>query len=251
MRVLARINRPSTLDLLRRAAIQPGMVCLDVGCGGGDVSFDLARLVEPGGWVLGLDMDEVKIELARAEAKAQGITNVEFRVADLDEWESAPDFDLAHARFVLSHLREPKSTLAKIRKALRSGGVVVVSDVEFRGYFSEPDSPALRRHLELYVATVKRRGADPNIGPRLPSLLTQSGFDHVQMCVVQHAATEGEVKMITPMTMEFAADAVVADGLASRAEVDRIVSELYEFARDPTTVLSGPRIVQAWAHQRP
>ena len=90
---------------------------------------------------------------------------------------------------------------------------------------------------------------DPNIGPRLPGLLVKAGFEAIQMNVVQPAAMSGEVKLMAPLTMENIADAVLAEGLASRAEIDRLVHELYEFARDPDTVVAGPRVVQAWGHR--
>jgi len=52
--------------------------------------------------------------------------------------------------------------------------------------------------------------------------------------------------LLNPLTMENIADAVLAEGLASVSEVDRLVSELYEFARTPGTVASMPRVVEAW-----
>jgi len=51
---------------------------LDIGCGGGVVSFDLARLVGPNGRVVGIDIDEVKIDIARSEAAAKQLGNIEF-----------------------------------------------------------------------------------------------------------------------------------------------------------------------------
>jgi hypothetical protein len=93
---------------------------------------------------------------------------------------------------------------------------------------------------------VKRRGGDANIGPRLPRLLSENGFEKVQINVVQPAGMDGEVKLLTPLTMEYIADAVLAEGLASRAEIDQIVAELYDFARTLGLVLSTPRIVEAW-----
>lgn len=225
------------------------MACLDVGCGGGDVAFELARLVAPGGKVVALDIDEVKLEMARAEARAQRIENIEFRITDLDERDLPSGFDVAHARFVLQHLQDPERALAQMWKAIRPGGIAIVVDTDFRGHFSEPDSPLVRRYVELYTQALKRRGGDANLGPRLPALLAQRGFENVQMNVVQHAATSGDTKLIVPMTLEFSAEAVVGEGLASRAEVDTIVSELYAFARDPSTVLSGPRIIETWAHR--
>jgi 2-polyprenyl-3-methyl-5-hydroxy-6-metoxy-1,4-benzoquinol methylase len=90
------------------------MVCLDVGCGGGDVSVELARLVAPGGRVVAIDLDEVKIDIARREAAAQQISNVDFRVANLEDCVLGEVFDVAHARFVFTHLRNPKEVLTKI-----------------------------------------------------------------------------------------------------------------------------------------
>jgi ubiquinone/menaquinone biosynthesis C-methylase UbiE len=222
------------------------MVCLDAGCGGGDVSFDLARLVGPSGRVVGMDIDEVKLEIARKEAAAQQITNIEFRLAKIGESEPEAEFDFVHARFLLSHLPNPTQALAKIRQAIRPGAILVVADTDFRGYFCDPDCPALWRYVELYTQTVKRRGGDANIGPRLPRVLAENGFEKVQMNVVQPAGTNGEVKLLNALTMENIADAVAAEGLASRAEIEQIVADLYEFARAPGTVASAPRVVEAW-----
>ena len=69
------------------------------------------------------------------------------------------------------------------------------------------------------------------------------------MNVVQPAGTEGEVKLLSPLTMENIADAVLAEGLASRVEIDQIVAELYEFARAPGTVGCAARVVEAWGHR--
>ena len=122
----------------------------------------------------------------------------------------------------------------------------MVEDVDFSGHFSHPQCPALRRYVDLYTQVVRRRGGDPNIGPRLPGMLADLGCDRVQVNVVQPAALDGEVKLVNPVTMENIADAVVTAHLAAREEVERLVTELYEFARNPRTVCSVARVVQAW-----
>jgi len=249
LRILSRVMWPSTLNLLQRAGFGSGMACLDIGCGGGDVSRELARLVGPGGRVVGIDIDEVKIAIAREEAAALGLFNLEFRACNLCEGDPQPEFDLVYARFLLTHLPDPSAILAKIRQALRPGGTLIVADIDFRGYFSYPESPALARYVALYTEAVQRRGGDPNIGPRLPALLTAAGFAGIQMSVVQPAGLEGEVKLISPLTMENIADAVMAEGLASRSEIEQIVDELYAYARTPQTVGCMPRVVEAWGHR--
>jgi hypothetical protein len=71
---------------------------------------------------------------------------------------------------------------------------------------------------------VSRRGGDPNIGPRLPLLLTDGGFEKVEMTIVQPVGTKGEVKLMNPITLENIADAILQDGLAAWQEIDTLVS---------------------------
>jgi SAM-dependent methyltransferase len=225
------------------------MVCLDVGCGGGDVSVELARLVAPNGRVVAMDLDEVKIDIARGEAATQQVSNIDFRVANLEDCILHQEFDVAHARFVLTHLRNPSEALTKIRTALKPGGIVVVADTNFHGLFSQPASPAVHRYVELYTETLKRRNGDADIGLRLPKLLSQAGFEDIHLSIVQHAGMSGDKKLIAPITLENIADAAIAEGVASRADVESLLLELYDFARDPHTVLSGPRIIETWARR--
>jgi ubiquinone/menaquinone biosynthesis C-methylase UbiE len=249
LRILSRVMQPTSLALLRRAGIRPGMECLDLGCGAGDLTLDLARMVGDEGRVVGTDIDEAKLAAAREQAAEHRLANVEFHANDITATDMEPDFDLVHARFLLSHLSNPSAALSRIRNALRPGGIVIVEDVDFRGHFTHPECPALSRYVELYTQCARRRGADANIGPRLPGLLEEAGFENVQMNVVQPSGTTGEVKLLNPITMENIATAVLTEGLTTPAEVVQLVTELYEFARTPGTVAGLPRIVEAWGRQ--
>jgi SAM-dependent methyltransferase len=249
LRILSRVMQPTTLALLRRAGIRTGMICLEIGCGGGDLAFDMARAVGSAGRVVGTDIDRKVLDLARLEAGGLDLNNIEFRFEDVTEMAPEAEFDLVHARFLLTHLADPARALARMRMALRPGGVLVVEDIDFRGHFSYPESAALWRFVELYTEIVRRKGADANIGPRLPALLMGAGFENVQMNVVQPAGIVGEVKLLNPITMENIAGSVIAGGLASQAEVEQLVAELYEYAQTPGTVVSIPRVIEAWGRQ--
>ena len=72
LRILARVMHPSTTSLFDRLGLTDGMACLDFGCGGGDVTQELARRVGPDGKAVGADIDSTKIELARREAAELG-----------------------------------------------------------------------------------------------------------------------------------------------------------------------------------
>jgi SAM-dependent methyltransferase len=246
LRILARVLWPTTETLLDRVGLREGTACLDVGCGGGDVTVEIARLVGPGGSVIGIDMDPTKIDTARREAAARRVPNVSFRVADATHGDVEGPFDVVYLRFLLTHLKQPESLLARLRPLVRPGGRIVVEDIDFRGHFCHPQNRAFQRYVELYTQVVRRRGCDPEIGPRLPSLLLEAGFGEVGMNVVQPAAFQGETKQIASLTMANIADAVVAEGLATAQEIAEIVGELDQAARDDRTVMSVARVVQSW-----
>ena len=246
LRVLARVVRPTTIDLFERIGLQPGMACLDIGCGGGDVTVELARMVGPTGRVVGFDMDQDKIEMARREASELKLPWLEFRVLEIGQVDETAAFDVVYARFVLTHLRDPAGALVWMIRQLRPDGVAIVEDIDFSGHFCYPDSPSFRRYVELYSQVVQRTGADPYVGKRLPELLLDTGLQKVRMHVVQPAGFDGEVKLMAPLTMENIADSVLSHGLASRQEINRIVNDLYALADDHRTVMSLPRVVQVW-----
>jgi len=249
LRVLSRTMHPATTALFDRLNIGDGLSCLDVGCGGGDVTLELARRVAPAGRVLGVDVDETKLDLARREAGEAGLRNVEYRLLDIRTAEAGTDFDVVYARFLLSHLPEPARVLGAFHRHLRPGGLVLVEDIDFSGSFTWPDSPAFRRYQELYGAVVQKRGGNANLGLELPVLLADAGFGQVGLHLVQPVATEGEAKLLNPLTMENIADAVLQDGLASREEIDAVVRQLYDFAANPRTVAGAPRVVQTWGRR--
>jgi 2-polyprenyl-3-methyl-5-hydroxy-6-metoxy-1,4-benzoquinol methylase len=82
LRVLARVMWPTTSALLARVGIAPAARCLDVGCGGGDVSRELAQIASDG-LVVGTDLDATKVDLARSETATAGVDNIEYRVDDV------------------------------------------------------------------------------------------------------------------------------------------------------------------------
>lgn len=244
--LLSEVMGPETEALLQRVGIQSGASCLDLGCGGGDVTRTLGRMVGPEGNVVGIDFDAKKLEMAREETERAGLANIVYAMHDVTEWEPSHPFDVVYIRFLLTHLRDPEGVLRAIARHIRPGGVIILEDIDFRGHFAEPPNEALDRSVEWYTKTVRTRGGDPNIGPRLPGLLRTTGYDDVRMRLWHPAAMEGGIKLLICVTLQDIAGPVLQDGLADRDTFMETTEALYRFARDPHTVLGGPRIVQAW-----
>jgi SAM-dependent methyltransferase len=247
--LLARIMAPTTAALLERAGVRSGMRCLDLGCGGGQVSLMLARRVGDGGQVVGLDLDAVKIDAARADAAAAGQGNFEFRCGEIDSWSEVAAYDVVYARFIFSHLRNPTQALERVASALKPGGVVVAEDVDFGGAFCYPDNAAYERYRAWYRAVVAHRGGDAELGRKLYGMCLDAGFSSAHLQVVQPApAGACEDKDLQAVTLANIADAIVADGLATAPEVALAVAELERLAADPRSIVALPRVFQVWAH---
>jgi ubiquinone/menaquinone biosynthesis C-methylase UbiE len=247
--VLARVLRPTTAGLLDRAGPIDGAVAIDVGCGGGDVTFDLAERVGPRGRVFGLDLDETKLALARDEAKELGIAIASFHRADVGAPWPAGGARVVYARFILTHLPDPTVLLRRAKEALLPGGFILAEDIDFAGHFCDPACPAFERYQELYLAAARKRGADPFIGRRLGRLLEDGGFAEVGIALVQPIGRDGDAKRIASLTFAAISGGIVAAGLATEAEVAGIQAELDAFTARPDTTLSLPRIFQAWGRR--
>ena len=82
LKILSQVMQPYTQSFFQRLGITTGMHCLDIGCGGGDVTFELANLVGEQGRVVGLELDETIVRLTQQDCQQLGLTNVRFLVAD-------------------------------------------------------------------------------------------------------------------------------------------------------------------------
>jgi ubiquinone/menaquinone biosynthesis C-methylase UbiE len=244
--LLARVMLPTTMQLLDRVGLISGMKCLDVGCGGGHVAISMARIVGPEGCVLGTDTDAEILALAREDAEAAQVTNVQFQQQDACARLWHEEFDVAYARFLLSHLNEPENCLAAMVEACLRGGTIVIEDIDFAASFCYPTCAAYERYKELYQELARRRGGDPNIGPKLPAMLRRAGIQDIELNVVQPAHMHGEGKLMAPVTMSRIADALTGERLAIESEVQHILTELNHAAADSETIISLPRILQVW-----
>ena len=244
--LLAEIMQPTTLRLLAEAGLRGGDRCLDLGCGGGNVSLDMARIVGPDGLAIGVDFDPQIVELARQDATDAGAGNVEYHVADARLFDGGP-FDLIYARFLLSHLSEPGTVLARMRQLAGPGGRIVVEDTDLSGCYCHPHDPANARFVELYTEVVRRGGGDADVGRRLPALALAAGLGDVRSNVFQPVQASGPHKHMTAVTMERIRPAALRYGLAGDPEIDAIIADMHAFARDPATLVGMPRMVQVRA----
>jgi ubiquinone/menaquinone biosynthesis C-methylase UbiE len=156
--------------------LNPGTSVLDVGCGPGTITADIAARVAPGR-VVAIDSAPAAVDAAQAAIAGSGATNVDVRVADLYDLPFEPaSFDVVHAHQVLQHLADPVGALEAMRRVRTADGVVAVRDVDYGALTWFPDEPALDRWLAVYSAVHRANGAEPDAGRRLLSWARAAGF---------------------------------------------------------------------------
>jgi ubiquinone/menaquinone biosynthesis C-methylase UbiE len=246
--LLARERWHDTQALLRQAGMAAGMRCIDIGCGGGAVTLEIARLIAPGGTVVGIDMDEAKLGLARQAAAKRGLSNAEFRVLDVGDWDEPGGYDAVYSRFLLQHLSQPADLIRRMWAAVRAGGVLVVEDADFDGWCCDPPNEGFELFLDAYRRVLARRGGDHAIGRKLYRCFLTAGIPDPQVRLVQ-PVHEGEAKTLAWSTLEATADAIVAEGLATAEELAAALAGLRRFTDDPRTLICGPRVFQLWSRR--
>lgn len=119
---------PMALRMASVAGIGAGQRVLDVGCGIGDPTLQVAVLVGPHGRVLGIDVAERMIATARERAAALGLAHVEFRTADVSTIELPPEsFDAVLGRWSVIYVADVGGALARLRRALVPGGRIALA----------------------------------------------------------------------------------------------------------------------------
>ncbi|MDO8800267.1 class I SAM-dependent methyltransferase [Phenylobacterium sp.] len=241
--VLSEAMAEATGSLLDRVGIPQAARILDVGCGAGDVTRDLARRTS--GQVIGLDLDDIKVSMASQDAPV----NATFHVGGYQRAKELGPFDVIYARFLLSHLTDPADAVAVFEAALVPDGLLVVEDVEFSAHLCEPTRTSFRHFVQWYVACAHKRGADAEIGPKLPAILGRAGFIGIEARVVQPAGLTGPAKAMAALTLAGISEAVESMGVSRETLVDYI-SDLVKARDDPSVFMSLPRVTQAWGWKR-
>jgi ubiquinone/menaquinone biosynthesis C-methylase UbiE len=155
--------------------LRPGSDLLDVGCGPGTITIDLADRVAPGR-VVGIDASAEVIGQARRLPTA----NVDFEPGNVYDLQfDDASFDVVHAHQVLQHLSDPVAALVEMRRVLRPGGLLGVRDGDYRAFLWNPDCPELDRWLDLYLQVTARNQGHADAGRYLTGWVRDAGFENV------------------------------------------------------------------------
>ena len=156
-----------------------GQAVLDIGCGPGTITADLAERVAPG-TVTAIDAAAEVLAEAREVAAARGLDNLLFAVADVHALPYPDDsFDVVHAHQVLQHVSDPVQALREMRRVCRPGGIVAARDADYAAMAWYPDIPGLDEWRALYQKVARANGGEPDAGRRLLAWARRADFQDI------------------------------------------------------------------------
>lgn len=240
----------TTEALLTEVGLAPGMRAADLGCGIGTVSRWMARQVGETGEIIGVDLSEAQLEVARNEAARQGLASLRFQQAGVyDTGLPRAHFDLVYCRFLLCHVGDPAAGVREMRALLKPGGMIVCEDVDLASLECDPPSDGFARLRDLMIALGRSRGVDYCLGPRLHRIFREAGFVRPTVRMQQPVHDVGEEKRFWEYTFLEASPAMLQAGLTNDVELRTLVESMARVAKDPSIIVAQARKVQVWARK--
>lgn len=252
---LSLLNRLINDSSLKQIGLQPGDHVLDVGSGLGQFTVMMAEAVGPDGHVVGIERDPAQIARClqlitgrdpRPEIREGDVVSLPLRE---DEWGT---FDVAHARFLLEHLREPQPVVDAMVRAVRPGGRIILEDDDHDIMRFWPEPPGVADLWRAYYLSYTTLGNDPAIGRKLAGMLHTAGARPVRALWIPFGACAGEEAFLPLVenligVIQGAREEVLVAGLTTPEAFDNGIAALNEWSRLPDATLWYAR---AWAEGR-
>jgi SAM-dependent methyltransferase len=161
-----RVWRPYVLDAWSRAGLTGGQTVLDVGCGPGYATIDLAEVVGRGGRVVAIDQSRRFLDHLDGRARREGLINIDTFQRDLSDGDlPAVLVDLAWCRWIFAFVRDPRALLDAVAAAVRPGGAIVIHEYyDYRSWRLLPPCPELEEFVGVVMDSWRADGGEPDAG---------------------------------------------------------------------------------------
>ena len=229
--------------------LRPGQSLLDVGCGPGTITADLALLVAPGD-VVGFDVAPDVVAQAAAHAERTGPARTcasKWATSSPCPTPTSPSTWSISTR-CCSTLGSPRPRWSRCAGSSRPDGLVAARDSDYSAFTWAPRDPLLERWLSLYLAVTERNGHDARIGPRLAGLARAAGFDDIEVSSSTWTYADPESRdwwgslWADRVRYSRFAEQAVEYGLSTTEELEEIATGWRRWADSPDGVFVVPHV---------
>lgn len=245
--------RPRALDAWRRAGITIGQTILDLGCGPGYASLDLAEIVGSSGKIIAIDRSRRFLDSLALRCRQRGVPNVVTHELDLNDADlPAMEVDGAWARWVFAFVRRPQQLLEQAAGRLKRGGVFVIHEYfDYTMWRLMPRSPELEEFVRVVMESWRNDGGEPDIALDLPVWLKELGFEVKALNPIVDVISPSNYVWQWPQAFIQVGIPRLADlGSLSRQRAAEISAALAARASDPDSMMITPGVLEIIAVRR-
>jgi len=235
----------------KTAGFRPGQTLLDLGCGPGFCTQDMAYIAGEQGKVIAVDMSPSFIRFATAVNQIHAL-NIDYRETSFDDMELEDEsLDGAFCRWALAWVPNPGEVLAKVAKALKPGASFVVHEYyDWRTLQTEPHWPELDHSIVMALKSFKDSEAEIDVGRHLPEMIESQGLEL--------AGVRPMSKLVRPETLgwnwpasffEVYFPKLVANGLLEASTCSTALQQWAQLTNTPGATCQCPQMVEVIARK--
>ncbi len=231
------------------AGFRAGQTLLDLGCGPGFCTKEMALMTGATGKVIGVDKSESYIAFLKQTAE-QFQLNIEALEADFNEMNLQDNsLDGMYCRWALAWLPNPTEVLAKVYKALKPGGKMVIHEYyDWSTHQTEPNHPTLTKAIQMALKSFKDSSGEIDIGRELPMICADMGMEIENVRLMAKLGRPDNLIWQWPKTFYHSYfPRIMEMGYLTQEEVRRALMEMDELEQNPMATLCCPLMVEVIA----
>ena len=237
-----------TIHTLGLARTQAGLNCLDMGCGFGDTTFLISKIVGHNGKVVGMDMNSECVKTAKRRLEISEVNNIEFVVGNAyDTGFKESSFDFIFSRFLFQHLKDCNSAVEEMARVVSGIGTICTEDMDHALWVSYPEDPHLECLRNCYIRLLEIYGSDPYIARKIYKIFSEinlkPNIDAYSICV---PTKKDPYNVLGTKMTEVLKDKIITNNLMSIQEFDVMLKGLAEYSRRSDGMVMYPITFRVW-----
>jgi SAM-dependent methyltransferase len=245
-----RVWRARAFDAWRRAGFRTAQTFIDIGCGPGWASLDLAEIAGPMGRVIAIDRSRRFLDVLERARIHRHLLQIEPVELDLDKDPLPPaNADAAWARWVFAFVKNPRHLLERVASSLRRGGVLAIHEyIDYSTWRVSPRSEDFEAFVQLVIRAWRESGGEPDIGLDLPRWLSELGFEVRSMQPILDVITPGDFAWEWPTSfVNNAVQRLQELGHLTEATGESVLRAFTNAGRQPSAVMLTPAVLEVIA----
>ena len=241
---------PFVIDALTNSGIKKVMNCLDVGCGSGDVTRLLSKMVGNSGSVVGIDVQKKYLDYCNKVNKQKNVKFVQDNITDSKLTET---FDIVFSRFMFVHLTDKIQALRSMINLTKKNGIIIIQELDNAPgtWLSYPKKDCVEKLRSTYTSLVKKMGGDPLAGRKLYKLFIDQGLQtEVEChspCIVMNKTPFNELGWRIADSLK---PEILTKKLMSESEFRKLFSDLKAMTKDETCFVTYARFFNVIGKKR-